>query len=90
MNTAMEKNQELIINAIKRPSGFSPKASGRGSGTDGRGKRARCESNKDDFEDYMDEIENLVHDTQKTQDTPLDRGSLSTTAKSRRVVQSPD
>eukprot|EP00957_Ditylum_brightwellii_P146041 11121215-Ditylum_brightwellii.AAC.1 len=53
-------------------------------------KCTRCGSNKDEFKDYMDELEDLVHDTQKMQGTPLDRGSPAATAKSRRVVQSPD
>eukprot|EP00957_Ditylum_brightwellii_P051123 3875784-Ditylum_brightwellii.AAC.1 len=90
MNTAMEKNQELIMNAIKRPSGISSKASGRQSGADRRGKRARRRSNEDGFKDYMDELEDLVHDTQKKQGTSLDRGSLAATAKNCRAVQSPD
>ena len=52
-------------------------------------KRARCRSNEDEFKDYIDELEDLVHKTQKTHGTPLDRGSPAATAKSHRAVQSP-
>eukprot|EP00957_Ditylum_brightwellii_P017300 1303199-Ditylum_brightwellii.AAC.1 len=45
-------------------------------------KRARCRSNEDEFKGYMDELEDLVHDTQKRQGTPLDRGSPAAMAKS--------
>eukprot|EP00957_Ditylum_brightwellii_P099970 7618209-Ditylum_brightwellii.AAC.1 len=63
MNTVMEKNKELIMNAIKKEV----------EQTEGA-KLARCRSNEDEFEDYMDELEDLVYDTQKMQGTPLDTG----------------
>eukprot|EP00957_Ditylum_brightwellii_P043126 3267461-Ditylum_brightwellii.AAC.1 len=44
-------------------------------------KCARCWSNKDDFKDYMDKLEDLIHDTQKTQGTPPARDSPAALAK---------
>eukprot|EP00957_Ditylum_brightwellii_P068429 5195606-Ditylum_brightwellii.AAC.1 len=78
----MKKQQGQVDSLQKRQEDKVEQAEG--------AKRARCRSNEDEFKDYMDELEDLVHDTQKIQGTPRDRGSPVTTAKSYSVVRSPD
>eukprot|EP00957_Ditylum_brightwellii_P168995 12863099-Ditylum_brightwellii.AAC.1 len=34
-------------------------------------KHVRCRSNEDEYKDYMDELEDFVHDKQQMQGTPL-------------------
>eukprot|EP00957_Ditylum_brightwellii_P097996 7463998-Ditylum_brightwellii.AAC.1 len=82
MNTAMEKNQESIMNAIKcQVDSLQKHQEDKVEQAEGA-KHARCGSNEDEFKDYMDELEDCVHVMQMTQGTPLDRGSSATMATS--------
>eukprot|EP00957_Ditylum_brightwellii_P094036 7159888-Ditylum_brightwellii.AAC.1 len=82
LNTSIKKQQDQVDSLQKFQEDEVEQSEG--------AKHARCRSNEDEYKDYMDELEDLFHDTQQMQGTPLDRGSLATMAKSRSVVRSPD
>eukprot|EP00957_Ditylum_brightwellii_P050713 3845554-Ditylum_brightwellii.AAC.1 len=82
LNTSMKKQQGQVDSLQKRCEEEVEQSEG--------AKHARCGSSEDEYDDYMDELEDLAHDTQQSQGTPLDRESPATTAKSHSVAQSAD